>query len=117
MYRYYSPQNREITRQNGTDRAKDVQMATFAGFNERKDQAKHITTRRIPEAAGHLLAVFDFSEIALAHVVVKRDVKAPEKQQMAVPSGRRNIARLASTGDQYFSYFMILACIPVSIES
>ncbi len=60
-------------------------MAALAGFNERKDHAKHITTRRIPEAAGHFLAVFNLSEITLAHVVVKRGVKAPEEQQMAVP--------------------------------
>ena len=38
----------------------------------------------VPEAAGHLLAVFDFAKVALAEVVVEGDIKTSEKQQMAV---------------------------------
>ena len=53
-------------------------MTAFTGFNERKDHAEHITTRSISETAGHLLAVFDLTQITLAHVVIKWDVKAPD---------------------------------------
>ncbi len=59
--------------------------AALAGFDETEDGAEHIATGFVPETTGYLLAVFDFAKIALAEVVVERDIKAPEKQQMAVP--------------------------------
>ena len=62
---YYSPSEHRIVIKRGTNWLKDRETAALAGFNEAEDGAEHITTGFVPDTAGHLLAVFDFAEIAL----------------------------------------------------
>ena len=65
-----------------SDGGKDIHGLSFAGFDHREDGADDFLAMLGPEAAGHLLTVLAFAEIPLTHVVVERNRKVMQEQQM-----------------------------------
>ncbi len=60
----------------------EIHTAPFAGFGNGEDSAKDLLAAVCAETASHLLTVFALSQVPFAHVVVKGDVKIPEKEKV-----------------------------------